>query len=354
MSGFKPLLKVNGQNLIERVIGVFREAGVDEILVVTGHRAAEVQAVCDKERVTTVHNPDYRQDMFSSVASGAEKIPAGCDAFFVLPVDAALVRPATLKRLIQSYSLQPGRIFHPVFSGQRGHPPLIPTVLAEQITNSRVQGGLRVFLSGHEDISVDVEVADRHILFDVNTPEDEIELLTRWEQYGIPTGEECRIILEKIHPMNQAVMAHSHMVARIAGILGRALSDAGLSLDGNLIRAGALLHDVAKGRKDHATVGADWLCELGFDAVAGIVAAHMDIDPDSTAEPDEAAVVYLADKYVEGDRVTSLDLRFGKTMDLFKDDPLVVSVIRRRKDQAEALRQKIEARLGYDIETLFP
>ena len=38
MGHFKPLLRVNGQTLIQRAISVFRQNRIDDIIVVTGHR----------------------------------------------------------------------------------------------------------------------------------------------------------------------------------------------------------------------------------------------------------------------------------------------------------------------------
>lgn len=48
-----------------------------------------------------------------------------------------------------------------------------------------------------------------------------------------------------------------------------------------MIQASALLHDIAKGRKNHARVGGVWLDEMGFGRITSIVAGHMDPQPEA-------------------------------------------------------------------------
>lgn len=55
----KALIPVKGEVLIERQIRQLKEAGVPEIIVVTGYKAAQFQYLKDKFGVKLVHNPDY-------------------------------------------------------------------------------------------------------------------------------------------------------------------------------------------------------------------------------------------------------------------------------------------------------
>lgn len=54
----KALVEVRGEVLIERQIRQLREAGVDEIIVVTGYKAEQFEYLKDKYGVVLVHNPD--------------------------------------------------------------------------------------------------------------------------------------------------------------------------------------------------------------------------------------------------------------------------------------------------------
>ena len=55
----KALIEVRGEVLIERQIRQLREAGIDDIIVVTGYKAQQFAYLADKFGVTLVHNPDY-------------------------------------------------------------------------------------------------------------------------------------------------------------------------------------------------------------------------------------------------------------------------------------------------------
>jgi len=55
MGHFKPLLQVDGQTLIQRAISVFRQNRIDDIIVVTGHRADDLEAALVKEEVRIAH-----------------------------------------------------------------------------------------------------------------------------------------------------------------------------------------------------------------------------------------------------------------------------------------------------------
>lgn len=55
----KALIEVRGEVLIERQIRQLREAGIKEVVVVTGYKAEQFEYLKDKYGVVLVHNPDY-------------------------------------------------------------------------------------------------------------------------------------------------------------------------------------------------------------------------------------------------------------------------------------------------------
>ena len=55
----KALIEVRGEILIERQIRQLREAGVEEIILVTGYKEEQYEYLKDKYGVVLVHNPDY-------------------------------------------------------------------------------------------------------------------------------------------------------------------------------------------------------------------------------------------------------------------------------------------------------
>ena len=66
----KPLLPVGGVTLLERTVHYLREAGIDEITIVTGYRHEAFDDVAKRLNLRTVFNPDFaKRNNHSSVAA---------------------------------------------------------------------------------------------------------------------------------------------------------------------------------------------------------------------------------------------------------------------------------------------
>jgi len=181
MKQFKPLLPLGGGTVTDRVIDTFLKAGAD-VYLVAGYRRDDIAAGIKKREITIVYNPDYEKGMFSSIQAGVRRLPPGYRAFFILPVDIPLVQPATIRRLMQAAGENPGKIIYPVHNGKRGHPPLIPQEFARDILGWGKGGGLKAVLRSKESLALEVPVADRYVLFDIDTPEDYAALLERFAE----------------------------------------------------------------------------------------------------------------------------------------------------------------------------
>lgn len=98
---------------------------IDEVVVVTGHRADQVQAALGDRPVRAVFNPDWQSGQSSSVAAGLRALgPAVAAAVFVL-ADQPDVIPATIDLLVQRHRRTLAPVVAPVYQGgQRGNPVL--------------------------------------------------------------------------------------------------------------------------------------------------------------------------------------------------------------------------------------
>lgn len=155
------------------------------------------------------------------------------------------------------------------------------------------------------------------------------------------TDELCLAMLSAAGA-NAALAAHCRAVAALADELCLDLQSRGVALDAASVHAAALLHDLAKGEKDHAAVGGAWLRELGYVSEAEIVRQHT--DPDS-AELNEAALVFLADKAVRGSERVSLDERFAASLEKCKTAEARAAHARREKT-ARKLKEEINRLCG--------
>jgi molybdenum cofactor cytidylyltransferase len=181
MKDFKPLLPLGGATVTDHVIDIFLSAGVD-VFLVAGYRRDDIVATIKKRNITIIYNPDYEKGMFSSIQAGVRRLPKFYQGFFILPVDIPLVRTETIKQLLKAAVENPGRIIYPVFGGKRGHPPLVPAELTQDILGWEKGGGLKAVLKLQEKMALEVPVTDSNILFDIDTPVDYKELLERYKR----------------------------------------------------------------------------------------------------------------------------------------------------------------------------
>ncbi|MCX6374344.1 MAG: NTP transferase domain-containing protein [Actinobacteria bacterium] len=101
MRELKPLLPLDGVAAVLWVAGSYRDAGL-EAIVVLGFGAERVAPLLDAHGVHHVVNRGFEDGMYSSVRCGVRALPADVRAFFVHPVDCALVRSETLGLLARS------------------------------------------------------------------------------------------------------------------------------------------------------------------------------------------------------------------------------------------------------------
>jgi molybdenum cofactor cytidylyltransferase len=172
MGAFKPLMPMGHETVIEHVIGVFRTAGITDILVVLGHEADRLNPFLKEHGVRLVVNPDHDRGMFSSVQAGAGRLGDDCRAFFLMPADMPFVRPETLKIMLGAFHESGMDVCRPCYRGKRGHPPLISAKLIKPILTFTESGGMRALLARHQKTSIAVACDDPGILIDLDTPED--------------------------------------------------------------------------------------------------------------------------------------------------------------------------------------
>ncbi len=343
MGVFKPLLAFGERTVTGHVVAVLREAGVRHIHVVTGCQAELLALELAALGATPVHNAKFAEGMFTSVQAGVASLPAGIEGFLLLPVDVPLIRASTVRRVLDKAAATRAPIVHPTFRGERGHPPFIGRALFGEILESDGEGGLRAILARHEREAASVAVFDRGCLMDMDRPDDYRRLVAALAHHHVPDAEECEAILD-VAAAPEPVRRHCRAVAALATRLARQLNEAGVPLDAHLVRAAALVHDIAKGCPDHAEAGAALVREFGFPGVADVVAQHMSIAFDGKI--DESAVVYLADKLIQGEVPVRLETRFAPAFTRFAGDAGALAGARQRYADAEAILSAVESWIG--------
>lgn len=338
MGAFKPLLPINKQSALQHVVQLFRHAGVNDILVITGHNSALLEKEARILDVKTAFNPDYSVGMFSSICFGLRQFE-NIDGFLLLPVDIPLVRLQTIRRLQKEFTGKD--VLLPVFKGIAGHPPVIPAHLKDAILGYKGSGGLRKFLTSCSHNTI--PVWDSAVLQDMDTQEDYEQLIDYKNVQSCGTRDEV-IELARMN-MEEPLLSHCLAVARVGEKLGKALQFSPDRL--NRLYNGAILHDIGKGHPDHAVYGASMVRGFGLDGLAPCVENHMELGCSSGL--DEISIVYLADKLVCGTELVSIEKRFQYKLEKYRDDGEACDAIGRRLAVTLEIQELVEQKCGMKI-----
>ena len=194
MRTLKALLDWLGRPLIIHQIVALREAGADEVVVVLGHRADELQArigvnsdVYAAGNVRCVINRDFMQGKTTSIKAGVQAIagpdddpgnpdagPAGGGSILLLNVDQPRGAPV-IRRALAAHHSGAGAgalITIPTCRGKGGHPIIVSRSLrSEMLAIDESTQGMRAIIQRRQSATQRVELGCPELLWDVNTPE---------------------------------------------------------------------------------------------------------------------------------------------------------------------------------------
>lgn len=165
----RPMVAVTAERL--RAAGIF-----DPILIVTGHRGAEVRAAVDADDagpIQWVTAPDYTEGLSRSLIAGVtEALRLPLDGVLIALADMPLIDTDDLHALAAAFAPDQGRsIIIPTVEGQRGNPTLWARHLLPEMLGLDGDQGAKRLLQTFADQVVDVPRANLGLLVDLDTPE---------------------------------------------------------------------------------------------------------------------------------------------------------------------------------------
>jgi molybdenum cofactor cytidylyltransferase len=174
----------SSDTFLTRIIRTFHEAGADDVLVVIGHEAAQVEESVSSRGLPArfIVNRDYENGQLSSVLSGLNAIDKpGVRGFLLTLVDVPLVSAQTVRRVIEHYRRTAAPIVRPVRGSLHGHPVLIDRSLFHLLRSADPAAGIKPVVRAHASRSGDMEIDDEGSFIDVDTPEDYLRVTARLE-----------------------------------------------------------------------------------------------------------------------------------------------------------------------------
>jgi CTP:molybdopterin cytidylyltransferase MocA len=169
----KALAAIGGTTFITQILRTLAAAGVSEIVVVTrpADAAMEQEVAASGHVARIVVNLEPSRGQLSSLLAGLDAIdrPENGGAI-VLLVDMPLVSASAIRRVIAAAQSSSAPIVRAVHAGRHGHPVVFKRETFEALRRADPAVGAKAVV--HAMQVEDVEIADRGVVEDVDTPED--------------------------------------------------------------------------------------------------------------------------------------------------------------------------------------
>lgn len=168
----KQLLPFGESTIVETVVDSMLEAKFDEVIVVVGHCAAQIQDQLSERPVKIVFNPNYQDGMLTSAQAGIRALDVS-DAFGLMLVDQPFITSALIDQVIDAYVQTDEGIALPSYNYKRGHPVIFHRRYADDILDLGVEsGGVRTLFKRSGDDIHYVTVDTDRVLRDIDYRED--------------------------------------------------------------------------------------------------------------------------------------------------------------------------------------
>ena len=169
MGSFKPLLPLGSTTIARKLIEGFVGIGVDDIVMVTGNRADDLEAHVADLPVRCLRNSEFATtQMAASVRIGFSAVAPDCERILLCPVDVPLWLPSTAERLLRCNA----SIAIPIHAGREGHPLMLEAALLPTLLEALDEQGLRAALEATGELIARIPVDDPGCIQDADTPED--------------------------------------------------------------------------------------------------------------------------------------------------------------------------------------
>ena len=170
----KCLMRLEGVPLLHRQLDAMRDAGIENIVVVTGYYHQQIEPLAARFPVAIVRNQAPERGQQSSVHLGLDALGAHVDIVIVALADQPLVGSAELSELMAAFSQRaPGTaIVYPQVRGQRGNPVLFAGELVGSLLAAGQGISFRKYIDDHPQQVHVHQTANERFIIDLDSPED--------------------------------------------------------------------------------------------------------------------------------------------------------------------------------------
>jgi len=176
MGQVKQLLPFEGKPLISHIINTALASQLEEVIVVLGHRAEDIEKTIDFGDAQLVMNNDYRAGQSTSLQTGISAISNRSEAALFILGDQPLVNAGVINRLIEGFKPKGTGFLVPTFHGRRGNPVLVARAFFSHLKSLTGDQGARALFEEYADQVEEFDVGDECIHIDIDTLADYLKL----------------------------------------------------------------------------------------------------------------------------------------------------------------------------------
>ena len=166
----KLLTRLNGKSFIRHVATSAIAAGLDEVVVVTGHEAERIKAELSGLTLSFAHNRNFAGGISSSLRTGIKALGPRIDAALILLADMPFITEDIIRKIIASRGFDHDqRIVIPCCKGRRGNPVLWPRHYFRELASLNGDRGARQLFDAHAQDICEIDMAEE-VLIDIDTP----------------------------------------------------------------------------------------------------------------------------------------------------------------------------------------
>ena len=150
----KLLLPIEGEPLVRRAVRRALAAGLDPVVVVTGHEAERSRAALEGLACEIVFNPRYAEGIHTSVRAGVGAVPRASPAALVMLADMPYVTSEMVASLVEAYRREKPPLVISQYGEAQAPPTLYDRSLFAELTLEPGEGCSKRVVRRHCDEAV--------------------------------------------------------------------------------------------------------------------------------------------------------------------------------------------------------
>lgn len=169
----KLLMLIDNEPMLERMVSMLCNCGLQEVIVVTGHDHKKVEVLLEGLAVRCVFNPNYEQGQATSVQCGLEAVANTGGGVMICLADQPSMGESEITSLIDGFNQRADKeIVIPRYLGERGNPIIISSATRLLVLSNREKIGCRRYIDTHPESVKWMEVDNPAFVTDLDTQDE--------------------------------------------------------------------------------------------------------------------------------------------------------------------------------------